>query len=192
MNKLQELTIALFTCGAIIATISLGGCSNNPHSDRIETCDSLQTVMEELNVIFANIDYDVHFGNRAEIMKDIERIERHFATTTDTMPRNLALTLSDYRLVWKGYKRMEGEYGHVEKELEYTTNQLDHLRKDLEHKALTETMAERFLQEEKSAVALLDVSTRSLQSKMDNTAQKYQNQKPVITQLADSLENSIN
>ena len=192
MNRLLELSRVLLGCGAIVAAVAISGCNNNPHAQRIETCDSLLTVMEELNVLFANIDYDKHFENRADMMKDIERVERYFKTANDTMPRDIAFKVSDYRLIWKGYKRMEGEYGQVEKELEYTTNQLEHLRKDLEHKTLTEPMAERFLKEEKTAVAMLDVSTRSIKTKLENTEKKYQDQKPVIIQLADSLENSEN
>lgn len=185
-NKYPSLLV-LFACAAMVASIVSGGCQQSKQAQRIETADSLKTELESLHAVFTDIDYDKHFQNRADIMKNIERIEQFYASRNDTMPRDIAMTLSDYRLVWKGYKRMEGEYGQVEKELEYTNNQLINLKKDLEHNALPDNMADRFIEEESKAVAALAVTTNSLKTKMESTEQKYLDKKPVITQLIDSL-----
>lgn len=185
-NKYPSLLV-LFACAAMVASIVSGGCQQSKQAQRIETADSLKTELESLHAVFSDIDYDKHFQNRADIMKNIERIEQFYASRNDTMPRDIAMTLSDYRLVWKGYKRMEGEYGQVEKELEYTNNQLINLKKDLEHNALPDNMADRFIEEESKAVAALAVTTNSLKTKMESTEQKYLDKKPVITQLIDSL-----
>ena len=180
-----------FVLGAILVAYLSVGCNQNPHKTRMNTTDSLQTVVNELNAVFDSVDYDRHFANRKNMMEDISRIEGHFKAQNDTMPRDLAMSLSDYRLVWKGYKRMEGEYQGVEKELQYTDQQLKTLKTDLENNAVNEPQAERFLQEEKEAVSRLEINTRAFSKKMKRTEQKYQDQKPVMSQLADSLENSI-
>lgn len=165
-------------------------CQQNPHGERIEKTDSLRTAMKELNSIFSEIDYDHHMANRADMMQDIERVEGHFKSTQDTMPRDLAFTLSDYRLIWKGYKRMEGEYNNLKKELDFTSQQVKTLHTDLENNAVNENLAQRFLDEEVEAVEKLDIGVRSFDEKMKRTEKKYKDKKPVIIQLADSLENS--
>lgn len=176
--------------GVFIALWSLTSCQQNPHAERIEKADSLQTAVKELNAIFSNIDYDHHMANRSDMMQDIERVEGFFKSTQDTMPRDLAFELSDYRLIWKGYKRMEGEYNTLKKELDYTGQQVKTLHTDLENNAVNENMGQRFLDEEIDAVERLDIGVRSFDEKMKRTEKKYKDKKPVIVQLADSLENS--
>lgn len=179
----------LFLLFAVFATSLIIGCQPSKQAQRIETADSLRTHLETLNNAFAEIDYERHFQNRAEIMESIEQIEQYYKTRNDTMPRDIGMTVSDYRLVWKGYKRMEGEYGQVEQELEYTTEQIESLLKDLEHNALPDNLADRFLEEESKAVADLDITASSIKIKLDNTEQKYLEQKAIISQLIDSLIN---
>lgn len=176
--------------GVFIALCSLTSCQQNPHAERIEKADSLKTAVKELDAIFSNIDYDHHMSNRSDMMQDMERVEGHFKSTQDTMPRDLAFELSDYRLIWKGYKRMEGEYKNLKKELDYTGQQVKTLHTDLENNSLSENMAQRFLNEEVEAVEKLDNGVRSFAEKMKRTEKKYKDKKPVIVQLADSLENS--
>ena len=120
-----------FFLGAILVAYFSVGCNQNPHKTRMKTTDSLQTVVDELNAVFDSVDYDRHFANRKDIMEDISRIEGHFKAQKDTMPRDLAFALSDYRLVWKGYKRMESEYQSIEQELDYTDEQLKNAQKPI-------------------------------------------------------------
>lgn len=176
--------------GIIIAMLALGGCNQNPHSKRIEVVDSLQTAFNKMQTTFESIDYDHHNENRMDIMKDIDRIEGHFRMRQDTMPRDLALKLSEYRLVWKGYKRMKGEYSKVKEEFDYSQDQLVALKEDLENNAVNEALAKRFLQEELEVIRNLDLNARSFGTKMERTEKYYIEQKPGIVILADSLSNS--
>lgn len=188
MNFGISTTVALLFA---LGLLTLAGCKSNPHNSRIDTADSLQTVVQELQIVFDSVDYDHHFKNRSEMMADIERVERYFKTQNDTMPRDLAFALSDYRLAWKGYKRMEGEYNRIQEALVYSADQMRTLKTDLENNAVNEKMADRFLSEEVQAIGELDINTRAFAEKMRRTEMKYKAKKPVIVQMADSLENSV-
>lgn len=181
--------IALFS-STIFALFALSSCNQNPHAKRIEVVDSLQTALNNVALAFDSIDYDRHFQNRADMMKDIERIEGYFRMKQDTMPRDLALQLSEYRLVWKGYKRMAGEYEKVVEELALTRDQLNTLKEDLENNAINEPLAKRFLQEELAVMSNLDLGARNFGTKMERTEKHYKEHKPAIVSLADSLSNS--
>lgn len=174
----------------LFSAMILQSCNSSPYAKHTQTVDSLQTVLTELNTIFEDIDYDFHAANRDSMMSDMQRVEQYFISRGDTMPRNLGLKLSDYRLAWKGYKRMDSEYKKLEQELKYSTEQLESLKMDLENKTIPEKMVNRFIEEEHAAISQLDLSLRSFQTKMDNTHQKYTAQKPVIVNLADSLQAS--
>lgn len=184
------LKLAAIYVGIVFALLNLGGCNQNPHTKRIEVLDSLQTAFAKTYAIFDSIDYDRHHQNRADMMKDIERIEGHFRMQQDTMPRDLALKLSEYRLVWKGYKRMDGEYQKVKEALDDSKEQLATLKTDLENNAISETLGKRFLQEELEVFRNLDLGARSFSIKMKRTEKYYKEQKPAIVLLADSLSNS--
>lgn len=171
----------------LFSAMILQSCNNGPYAKHTQTVDSLQTVVSELNSIFENIDYEFHTGNRDSMMQDMQRVEQYFISRGDTMPRNLGLKLSDYRLAWKGYKRMDSEYKKLEQELEYTNEQLESLKMDLENKTIPKNMVNKFVEEEHAAVSQLELTIRSFQTKMENTYQKYKVQKPVIINLADSL-----
>lgn len=175
----------------LFSAMILQSCNNGPYAKHTQTVDSLQTVMTELNTIFENIDYDFHKANRDSMMSDMQRVEQHFISRGDTMPRDLGLKLSDYRLAWKGYKRMDSEYKKLEQEIKYSTEQLESLKLDLENKTIPENMVSRFVEEEHDAIGQLDLSVRSFKTKMENTYQKYTAQKPVIVNLADSLRASV-
>jgi len=186
-------TILISGIAAISAFVLLTmftGCNQGAFKSQIKTVDSLQTVMAELEEIFNAVDFDHHKANREDMMNDMQRVERYFISRGDTMPRDIALKLSDYRLVWKGYKRMESEYGIVGEEIAQTVKQLRTLHQDLRNNALSELHANRFLKEELEFVRNLELNTRSFDSKMELTEGKYKIQKPVIVQLADSLENT--
>ncbi len=189
---IKFVLIKISIASAILCTLglTLQSCNSGPYAKNLQTVDSLQTVINELHTITENIDYDFHIANRDSMMHDMQRVEQYFISRGDTMPRNLGLKLSDYRLAWKGYKRMDSEYKKLEQELKYTTEQLESLKMDLENKTIAGNMVNRFVEEEFAAVKQLDLSVRSFQTKMENTYQKYKMQKPVIVNLADSLQSS--
>lgn len=188
MTYSVSIKVFVATVFLLISVMILQSCNDGPYARHTQTVDSLQTVMTELNTIIENIDYDFHIANRDSMMQDMQRVEQYFISRGDTMPRNLGLKLSDYRLAWKGYKRMDSEFKKIEKELEYSTEQLESLKMDLENKTIPENMAKKFVEEEYAAVSQLDLSVRSFHTKMENTYQKYKAQKPVIINLADSLQ----
>lgn len=171
----------------VVMSLTQMGCNSSSYSKHLKTVDSLQTVLGELEEIVADIDYDHHMKIRSTMMNDMNQIEHHFISRGDTIPRHLALKLSEYRLVWKGYKRIENEYDRVSSGVSYSKKQLEALRHDLEQNAISEIHANRFVQEERKAMDLLSLDVKSFAAKMEQSEGKYKLQKPVIVQLADSL-----
>lgn len=185
-NSLTYLLLTVST--TILLSLTQSGCQmSSPYKAHLKTVDSLQTTVRELAEIVEDIDYDHYLKIREDMMKDMGNIEGYFISRSDTMPRNLALKLSEYRLVWKGYKSIEKEYERVSSGVNFAKEQLETLHHDLEQNAIGETLANRFVKEEREAINLLALDVNSFATKMEQTEVKYKLQKPVIVQLADSL-----
>jgi hypothetical protein len=181
-NNLLGLAVSALLLSSFIA-----GCGSNPYSEHIATVDSLQTILNQLETTFKNIDEEKHFSARAEMQRGIESIEGYFKTTGDTMPRDIAVKISDFRLAWKGYKRMDQNYKRLEDGINTSKEQLRTLKIDYENGVLSKNLADRFLNEEKTAIAELEIGVNSFDTKMKHSFVKYQEYNPVIIQLTDSL-----
>lgn len=192
MNKTITHSLVGVLMAMLVTSHLLSGCGNHALKPYVQTVDSLKTVVNKLEKDFARIDTVRHRAARDTVRMQMENIERFFLTRGDTMPRHVALKLSDYRFAWKGYKQMDGDLLKLRNELRFTQNQLRTLHTDLKNGVPTEILAKKFVTQEKEVVQRLDVGVNGLTTKLENSYRKYMELKPGITHLADSLNNVPN
>lgn len=180
-----------FTLLLIILIVSVldTGCTGNRFKSEIKTCDSLLTILDSTSKVFATIDSVKYSEIREDVKKTIESIENYYRTLNDTMPNKEAFLLGDYKLVFKGYKKFNQHYGQHSAELKYSMRQITDLKTDLQNNAITKPIAKRFLTEELDNVSQLEISVSGFELQTSKTYEKYLEQKPVMVQLMDSLNN---
>jgi hypothetical protein len=165
------------------------GCTGNRFKQEIKTCDSLLTVLDKTAKLFATIDSAMYSAVREDVNTTIQGIENYYKTLNDTMPNKEAFLLGDYKLVFKGYKRFNQHYGQHNAELKYSIKQISDLKTDLKNNAITKPIAKRFLAEELNNTSQLEISVSGFELQVTKTYEKYLEQKPVMVQLLDSLNN---
>jgi hypothetical protein len=180
------LSLILFI---LLVSVLDTGCTGGRFKNEIKTCDSLLTVLDKTSKVFATIDSVKYIEVREDVKKTIESIENYYRTLNDTMPNKEAFLLGDYKLVFKGYKRFPQHYAQHNAELKYSIKQITDLKTDLQKNAITKPVAKRFLTEELNNTSQLAVSVNGFELQTSSAYEKYLEQKPVMVQLMDSLNN---
>lgn len=146
-------------------------------------------ILDSTSKVFATID-SVKYGDiREDVKKTIESIENYYRTLNDTMPHHQAVLLGDYKLVFKGYKKFPQHYAQHNAELKYSIKQITDLKTDMQNNAITKPVAKRFLTEELNNSSQLVISVNGFELQTSGAHKKYLEQKPVMVQLMDSLNN---
>jgi hypothetical protein len=80
----------------------------------------------------------------------------------DTIHRETAMIMAEYRELRKPFMKFKGEYDRVENELVFTKNQLVNLNHDLQHNLLDTNIVNRVFLEERQAAEKVIADTQSL------------------------------
>lgn len=155
----MRFIIALSIAG-ILAIIS--SCTQTQYPDELKTVDSLLTRIDSAEKLHASIDTTgIKEGNRI-FQQKFNFVKSNYTKTADTLHREEALLISDYRALKKPYDRFIDQYSANSKELEFSKGQLLDLRHDLEHNLLDTNFVKRMVASEMDATDAVVAETKRL------------------------------
>ena len=136
----------------ITATILiLSACTGNHQSEKLETIDSLNMVMDEAELIFDEINID-SLGMILSVFKDkSEEIKKYYSKESEEGWK----VITRYTDLKKPLRNVVEYYDDIKEELQYSRQQLDSLAYDLKNNVITGELATKYLYEEEKAVGTL-------------------------------------
>ncbi len=175
----------------ILLTTIFASCNQTPYKSEIAELDKLIVKLDSAKTILQNVDTNGYRDYAKRFQTNLNFVTNHFRNSEDTIGRDLALFMADYRSLKKPYMNFHGTYDQASRELEFTEKQLLTLKHDLQYNLLDSTvvrkMFKRELEETNEIVDLVkridfgDDYTRELASKlepkMDSVIVALKNQK---------------
>lgn len=164
---------------------TLVACSTSPYTGEIATVDSLRHEIElaELRLDSVNNEQLSELAGNAQ--SQLAYIQKHF---TDTMDKNLALMLGDYKRAYRDMEKLIRKVDRTEEELEESEEQLENLKADLENNLLNPSEVDSFLRVEHKIASKLVISTKKWPSANDAYIANYNRFYPKVDSLIDAMK----
>jgi hypothetical protein len=159
-----------YTTFCLLVGLVAVSCQRSEFTSEIKTIDSLIAVLDSAEAIFADID-TTGFRNLGQTFtENMSYVEQHYKKNNDTIPRDVALLMANYRDIKKPAKGFLSNHSKIKGELEYSKQQLRDLKHDLENNLLERNFVDRMVNQEKEAIDKVkgDVSTIKMSEKYTN------------------------
>lgn len=133
------------------ALVSLYSCKPNPYNEEVKELDQLIKQVEKSSTKLVQIDTTGLAKKWQDYKENVNTITGTYKESGDTIGRELAMILSEYKELKKPYSEFKDAYAQALEELKFTKNQLVTLKHDLENNILEPPVAEKMLRSEKMA-----------------------------------------
>jgi len=144
----MKKTVFLFLAGAALMLFS---CESAQYKEEVQELDQLIKQVEKSSTKLVQIDTSGLADKWQEYKDNVNTITGAYKENGDTIGRELAMILSDYKQLKKPYSEFKDAYSAAMEELKFTKNQLVTLKHDLENNKLEPPVAEKMIQSEKMA-----------------------------------------
>jgi len=180
MKKIVALFIGLTIIGL--------GCESTNFSEEIKTIDSLLVELDTIDLMQRRVDTTGFSQSSQTFTENITYVQRTFTDREDTMSKDIAVLMSDYRSLKKPSKGFLGKYQRTREEITFAKNQLADLRHDLQNNLLDSNLVDKMLEDEIKAVDDIKNSVENLQISSDFTRSKREELEPRIDSLIQVLK----
>ena len=144
-------------------------CQNEKVSEQLTKVDHLMNRLDSIESTLTKTDTIAAKANIKTVGELLGYIQKNYH---DTMTKQTGFLMSDFHGSRKSFKRLLENYHKEYKELKYTRNQLDDLRKDVTNEILNDTTFNSYFIAEKNAVDRLYESVQNL-SVWEASSKKY-------------------
>ncbi len=183
---MRNVIFILFT-----AVIFFSACKPKTiYQTEIASLDSLIYAVDTSIVNLGQIDTLRYTELGKKFSERINFVQAWYSQRGDTIRRETAMIMADYRELKKPFMKFRGEYERVERELIFTKTQLVNLSHDLEHNLLDTNIVKRIYQEERKAAEKVIVDTKSLAISNIVTKRKLAVIEPKVDSLIAVLKDS--
>ena len=158
-------------------------CKQTSYKAEITTIDSLLVELDTLDLIHRRIDTTDFATFRKTFTDNISYVQQAYTEGKDTMPKNVAMLMSEYRVLKKPAKGLHKKYTKTAEELKFAKRQLADLRHDLQNNLLDSVFVEEMLIEERQAVKSVSSSLEELKISSDFIEKKREELEPRIDSL---------
>jgi len=172
----------------VILIVSLTGCDRTTYDHEIATIDSLLVQLDTLDLMHRRIDTTDFATLGQEFTDNLSFVQQAYTNREDTMPKDVAMLMSDYRSLKKPAKGFKDKYQRAAEELSFAKNQLADLRHDLQNNLLDSVFVEEMLTEERQAVKAVSSSLEELKISSDFTKKRREELEPRIDSLIQVLK----
>jgi len=135
----------------IFASLAFFSCKPNPYKEEVKELDQLISEVEKSSTKLVKIDTTGLAQKWKEYKENVNTITGVYKEEKDTIGKELAMILSDYRQLKKPYSEYKNAYSSTMEELKFTKKQLVTLKHDLENNILEQPVAAKMMQSEKMA-----------------------------------------
>jgi len=172
---------------ALLISISLFSCFNGEQSKGMHKLKELNKNLEIIKTDFENLNTEKIQLLYDTMMQDIDTIAKY----TNKFPENKE---------WREAYSIYTDAAHMaknffkrayDKEIEYSQNQLDNLKTDIENNVLETDSLRLYLMDETKAIKVLDEKIKIHLELNNKIIDKYNRTKPIVNQYIDSLKNSV-
>ncbi|NQV54097.1 MAG: hypothetical protein HQ500_13005 [Flavobacteriales bacterium] len=180
-------TFALLLTSISLAA-SLVSCNQQVKEERLQRVDSLGI---HLNFVAETLhDFDsVMLMNR---IGDVDRTSTWvYDNVTDTLDRKPGIAFGDFQRTKKYLTQALTRYGEVSRELRYSEQQLENLRKDVKESFYSEAEFAGYFKTESRSIGNLVNATDELKEKYDSSNGQYTALKPMLNEIVDSIKSVI-
>lgn len=174
---------------ALFATFS--ACNQTPYTAEIETVNKLLAKMDSAEQIHARIDTTGLTEGKRVFNQKFNFVTANYTKTPDTLHRQEAMLISDYRNLKKPYDRFSTQYAANAKELEFSKKQLLDLRHDLEHNLLDTNFVTRMVASETEAAERLMAETKRIEDIRTTMIESQSKLEPKIDSLITLIQENL-
>ncbi|MFT5595879.1 MAG: hypothetical protein ACI8QH_000667 [Flammeovirgaceae bacterium] len=176
--------IALIFGLALIAT----GCEQTNFDNEIVTIDSLMVRLDTLDLMHKKVDTTDFSKLSQKFTENISFVQAAYTSSKDTMPQDVALLMSDYRMLKKPSKGLKDNYQRTLEEINFSKNQLTDLKHDLQNNLLDSILVQDMLTDERKALGVVENSVQDLKLSSEFTRTKRAELEPRIDSLIQALK----
>jgi hypothetical protein len=168
--------IALIFGLALIAT----GCEQTNFDNEIVTIDSLMVRLDTLDLMHKKVDTTDFSKLSQKFTENISFVQAAYTSSKDTMPQDVALLMSDYRMLKKPSKGLKDNYQRTLEEI--------NLKHDLQNNLLDSILVQDMLTDERKALGVVENSVQDLKLSSEFTRTKRAELEPRIDSLIQALK----
>ena len=168
--------------------IIVSGCEQTNFKKEIVKVDSLMVKIDSVELMYRRIDTVGMADMSQKFSENMGFVQQAYINKKDTMPKEVALLMSDYRTLKKPAKGFNGNYQKAGKELKFSKNQLSDLKHDLQNNLLDSILVQDMLDDEMKAVGSIQSSVEDLKLSSEFTKSKRAEVEPRIDSLIQVLK----
>ena len=180
---MKYITVIFF--GFIFLVTAIVSCSEANYSEKIVSLDSLQTLIGKAKEDLKNMDINKADEYYKEMTKNLEYIQLNYH---DTMDKELALFLSDYRSTAKPLQTLIEKNKELTKDISYSGEQIKNLAHDMKNQSIEPDKAEKYYMEESTIASQLMESVKLVTRTTDTLIFKVDRMRSRVTSMVDSLK----
>lgn len=167
--------------------VFITSCQQTNFQKEIVTIDSLLVKLDTIDLMHRRIDTTDFSKLGQRFSENLSYIQEVYTSREDTMPKDVALLMSDYRVLKKPSKGLSGNYQRTNEELKFSKSQLADLKHDLQNNLLDSILVQDMLQDEREAVEAIENSVQELKLSSEFTKTKRAELEPRIDSLIQVL-----
>ncbi|PCJ24253.1 MAG: hypothetical protein COA97_10185 [Flavobacteriales bacterium] len=162
----------------IISGLVFSAC-NNPNEKEIGEVEGLIRIVEEAEKSLLAIDTSVVFTSKRQMDEDISAINRVY----DTINREIAFRLDDIFRSRKMLRRMVSNYPGLIRKINFSKNQLNKLKQDLENNLIKKEDFKKHFIMEQAEVMTLSAQINKTIGGLDFALEKLKSDRPELLKI---------
>lgn len=163
-------------------------CERTHYADEIKTIDSLRVELDSAARTLAKIDTTGLAEAKTRFTENLYFVQKTYSEREDTMPRDVAMLMSEYRSLKKPSTGFLDKYALASEELEFSKTQLRDLKHDLQNNLLDTNLVEELLADERNAAEKVLSDVKQLKLSNEVTRKKRAEIEPRIDSLVQELK----
>lgn len=180
---MQKIGVPLII-GSFLTLFLVNSCGSK-YPKEIVSVDSLQALLNITQTELKAIDKAEINNKYSEIKENIAFIQQNY---NDTLTLEMAEFLGDYSLVLKAFESVKEEYAGLEKELEFSSKQLNSLKHDLQYNIMNNDSVKIYCMREDQAVKRNAKSVQAMQTALKRNIELCDKLTPQIRRLIESIK----
>jgi hypothetical protein len=162
----------------IICVFGITSCTN-PNQKEIAEVDALFEIINDAEKSLLSIDTALVFGAKRQMDMDIAEVSE----INDTITREEAFRLDDIFRSKKGFKRITSNYPGFLHEIEFTKNQLNNLKQDLENGLIKKEDYKTHFSNEEEYILMLTGKISKTINGLDIALEKQKSDRPELLEI---------
>ena len=179
---MKSIIAALY---AAFLVLVISGCDNEIKNERLARIDSLGTHLNYVRETVSSIDPDLIDKRISELTRTGNWV---LDNITDTLAPKPGIRFGDYLRCKKFYDKASTRYDQVNRELQFSEQQLTTLRNDVKNSFYSDEDFEGYFNTESEAIRKLVEATEELNDVYLGVNKQYEFTKPRADQIVDSIK----